>query len=123
MLALLIWAVLRLSGKILAIKRQDEKWLITVNVLGWGVSLGWYVFMDQRYEEKDWKHEFGHCIQSRRWGLFYLLTVGILSAIFNNLQDRLFHKSWDWEKRHKWYYSRYPEKQADKLGGVVREWR
>jgi hypothetical protein len=31
------------------------------------------------------------------------------------------HKKWSTERRQKWYYNRYPEKQADRLGGAIRE--
>jgi hypothetical protein len=46
--------------------------------------------------------------------------IGIPSAIFNNLRDRLFHKKWSSQQRYKWYYSRYPEAWADRLGEVQR---
>ncbi len=64
-------------------------------------------------------HEYGHCVQSKYFGWFYLLIIG-LPSVCNNLWDRLAHKNWTREKRTKWYYSRYPEKWADKLGGVRR---
>ena len=122
LLGLLVWGVLRAAGKILAADGRDGKRLVTVDVPGWGVSLGRYVFMDRRYRDTDWKHEFGHCVQSKRLGPLYLIAIGIPSAVFNNLWDRLFHKHWTPERRIKWYYSRYPEKQADRLGGVKRKW-
>ena len=89
-----------------------------------GVSLGMFIILPMRaVNMKTVLHEHGHSIQSRAWGPLYLLAVGIPSAVFNNLWDRLFHKNWPAEKRIKWYYSRYPEKQADKLGGVVRDFQ
>ena len=120
--ALLVLGVLRLRGKIFAECKVGEKRLVTVDVPGWGVSLGRYVFMDKRYGPEDWKHEFGHCAQSERLGPLYLPVVGLPSALANNLWDRLFHRHWPAEKRLRWYYSRYPEKQADRLGGVKRNW-
>ena len=99
-----------------------ENILYTVRVKGWGVSLGRYIFLDEDYGLETVKHERGHSVQSRRWGPLYLLVIGIPSAVFNNLWDRLTHKNWTTEQRHRWYYSRYPEKQADKLGGVIRPW-
>lgn len=87
-----------------------------------GVSLGNYIFLYDGYpvDEKTVKHEYGHHKQSVYLGPLYLIVVGIASAIFNNLWDRVFHKKWSAEKRYKWYYSRYPEKWADKLGKVNR---
>jgi hypothetical protein len=123
LLGVIIWGVLKLARKILAINKHQvdkEKWLFVVNIPGWGVSLGSYVFMDCHYDEMDWKHEFGHSKQSLIFGPLYLLLVGIPSAVFNNLWDRIFHIRWSFASRHEWYYSRYPEKRADKLGGVER---
>jgi hypothetical protein len=112
--------VLKKAGKILKVGRDNEKYLVTVNIPGWGASLGRYIFMDQRYTDEDWKHEYGHSRQSLHWGPLYLPAIGIPSAVFNNLWDRIFHKYWPDADRHIWYYNRYPEKQADKLGGVSR---
>lgn len=88
-----------------------------------GVSLGDYIVLDPIYMKMDWsetvQHEFGHSVQSKRLGWFYLFLVGLPSVI-NNIWDRLFHKKWSNEKRNVWYYSRYPEKQADLLGGLNR---
>ena len=83
-----------------------------------GVSLGQYIVLKTK-NENTVKHEYGHSIQSRRWGLFYLFVVGLPSVV-NNLWDRYFHKKWAEKKRTAWYYSRWPEKQADLLGGVHR---
>lgn len=87
-----------------------------------GVSLGKYIILDPRYENSaiTIKHEHGHQIQSLYLGWLYLPIVGISSAIFNNLWDRLFHKNKDWRWRSKWYYNRFPENWADKLGHVHR---
>ena len=88
-----------------------------------GVSLGEYIILPPRRDyAQTVPHEYGHSVQSRAWGPLYLLAVGLPSAVFNNLWDRLLHKKWSAERRQKWYYSRYPEKQADRLGGVAREW-
>ena len=84
------------------------------------VSLGNYIILKKK-NETTVKHEHGHSKQSAIFGPFYLLLVGIPSVLFNNLWDRCFHKSWSIEERQKWYYSRYPEKWADLLGGVTRK--
>jgi len=47
--------------------------------------------------------------------------TGADTKLFNNLWDRLFHKNWGAARRREWYYGRWPEKQADRLGGVTRE--
>lgn len=97
----------------------------TNNVFGCGVSLGDYIILDYKNyygnaHAKILNHEHGHQIQSKYLGWFYLIIVGISSAIFNNLWDRLFHKKWTSVQRYLWYYSRFPENWADKLGEVKR---
>lgn len=112
---------------------EKIKVYLTSNVFGCGVSLGNYIILDYdrhnyildygRYNNlgisKTVNHEHGHQKQSRYLGWFYLPFVGLISA-FNNLWDRAFHKKWLNSERTRWYYSRYPEKWADNLGGVIR---
>ena len=78
-----------------------------------GISLGDYIIFDSRIElsEIDVMHEYGHQLQSRFLGPLYLLIVGITSLI-GNIYSRIKNKS------DTWYYSRFPENWADKLGGV-----
>jgi hypothetical protein len=87
-----------------------------------GISLGDNVFL---YEDDCGLdaigHELGHSRQSQILGPLYLLVVGVPSAVFNNLWDRTFHKKWTPRERYLWYYSRFPEKWADELGGVRRK--
>lgn len=85
-----------------------------------GASLGKYIILRHRSSDNCLGHELGHSVQSMIFGPLYLLIIGVPSAVFNNVWDRLFHKKWDNAKRSRWYYSRFPEKWADKLGGVNR---
>lgn len=90
-----------------------------------GVSLGDYIILDYWYCGKGCAtqmvaHEHGHSKQSLILGWFYLPLVG-LPSIIGNVWNRLFHKKWTSNQREKWYYSRYPENWADKLGGVLRD--
>ena len=86
-----------------------------------GISLGNFILLDSLYAEERYrylldntvKHEYGHQIQSLYLGIFYLIVVG-LPSIFGNIWSRIFNKD------SKWYYSRYPENWADKLGKVQR---
>lgn len=81
-----------------------------------GISLGNFIFLTERsifYDKNVIAHEYGHSLQSYMLGLLYLLIIGIPSLI-NNLRSRT---NADIRKR---YYTLYPEKWADKLGGVVR---
>ena len=106
-----------------AFKTKDGRYWVT-GIGGFGVSLGAYIIfgdMNCRYEplENSIKHEQGHQRQSLYFGWLYLLVVG-LPSIVRNIWDRLAHKNWKPADRQKWYYGGYPEKQADKYGGVKR---
>lgn len=76
-----------------------------------GISLGKYIIVRQSAREQTIKHEYGHCLQSKRLGWFYLLAVGLPSIM---------HAAFCQCRRHS-YYDVYPEKWADKLGGVKRK--
>lgn len=87
-----------------------------------GVCLGDYIIIDYKYLGRVQAttiafHEFGHQRQSKMLGWLYLPLVGLPSVLLN-LWDRAFHKGWEAERRKRWYYNRYPENWADKLGGV-----
>jgi hypothetical protein len=81
-------------------------------------SLGRYIFIfktgvdySTNYSNEMWLHEKGHCKQSRRLGPLYLIVVGIPSLVLNLLArvNKYVDKN---------YYNLYPEKWADRLGGV-----
>lgn len=79
------------------------------------VSLGTFLIFDSRvcFSENAVRHEIGHTKQSLRLGWLYLPVVGVPSLL-GNIYSRMFNKTTDW------YYSRFPENWADKLGGVER---
>lgn len=84
----------------------------------WGVCLGEYIIVSY-FNCNTLLHEWGHKQQSKKYGWLYLLIVGIPS-ITRNIWDKIAHRKWAYERRYKWYYSAWPEKQADELGGVKR---
>lgn len=85
-----------------------------------GISLGNYIIMNKEDKEDGMKHEYGHSIDSRRWGPIYLLVIGLPSLV-GNIYDRIFHRHWKYSKSCRWYYNQPWEKSADKNGGVDRE--
>jgi len=97
--------------------KKNDKYLKDLS----GFSLGKYICLTDLNDIEEVKHESGHSLQSKELKWLYLLVVGICSAVFCNLWDRFFHQKWTYEKRIKWYYNRWPEKWADRLGGVDRE--
>lgn len=110
--------------------KPDKKWIDYIgydyfvskrfNNTWSGVSLGEFIiFAKKDYaDEKSIKHEYGHHIQSNYLGWFYLLIVG-LTSVAGNLWDRIAHQKWTEIQRVVWYYSRFPEKWAEKLGGNI----
>lgn len=87
-----------------------------------GISLGKYIIIGSNYRGKTTVlHEHGHQLQSRKLGPLYLFVVGIPFAA-RNIWDVLFHKDWTYTQRSMWYYGHFPERQADILGGVIRDY-
>lgn len=102
-------------------KTEDGIWLCGY-LFDSAISLGDYIiFQKYRATDNAIKHEKGHQKQSRMYGWFYLLIVG-LPSITRNIWDRIMHKNWTTARRVTWYYGGFPENQADKLGGVVRQY-
>ncbi|MDR0569107.1 MAG: hypothetical protein LBG87_07880 [Spirochaetaceae bacterium] len=85
-----------------------------------GFSAGQYIFLNDRHDVTDIRHELGHSAQSLYLGPLYLPIVGIPSICWN-LWDRRFHKRWTPQERVRWYYGRFPENWADRLGGADRK--
>jgi hypothetical protein len=83
-----------------------------------GMSLGQIIFVPPGNSSYTLAHEYGHSVQSLIFGPLYLVAVGIPSMVFCYLWDKWFHKNWIDSERIDWYRNRYPEKWADKLGGI-----
>ena len=112
-LGLLIIAITR------AKKTEDGIWICGYLFYS-AISLGDYIIFQTGTGTayNAIKHEKGHQKQSRMYGWFYLLIVG-LPSISRNIWDRIIHKNWATMRRATWYYGGFPENQADKLGGVA----
>jgi hypothetical protein len=103
-----------------------ERGCVFVEVDEGAVSLGRLVFYsrnDSRYVpvgEENRDHEYGHAVQSRRWGPLYLPVVGVTSAL-----RVLYAVAWRATHETRWsgYYEGFPEDEADRLGGVDRSLR
>ena len=118
-IGLLILYVNKLNGYCLKIKSKDGIEYYHVRHLNkCGVSLGNYIFLDYDNSLSDQliHHELGHQKQSIQYGWLYLFIVG-LPSIIGNIYGRIMKKD------AKWYYNLPWEKQADKLGGVIRFWK
>ena len=97
------------------------------NVYSWkqngGMSLGKYIFVPFEntidptlYGIQEYiKHEYGHTIQSKYLGWFYLLVIGLPSIIWCSCFEGYRVRT------GKSYYDFYTESWANKLGGVDRD--
>lgn len=87
------------------------------------ISLGEVIILGQGADENSRQHEYGHCLQSRILGPLYLIVIGVPSFVMAQLSmiSYLAEKR-DGKRRDYWryYFMRWPENWADKLGGVVR---
>jgi hypothetical protein len=88
------------------------------------ISLGWFVFWSDKpnpwikVSAKTKWHEWGHTFQSRALGPLYLPLVGVPSTM--RVMYALGHYKLT-GRRWTGYYRGWPEKQADRLGGVDSE--
>lgn len=78
----------------------------------YGVSFGRIIIVGPRAGSITMDHEYGHSRQSRILGPLYLVVVGIPSLFVNVLWRMGIVKYED-------YYRWYPERWADRLGGVT----
>ena len=85
-----------------------------------GISLGNYIIINRKDREKDMRHEYGHTIQSRWLGWFYLLLIGLPSILWCIIDRLIVQRLVSWERSKRIYYSMPWEHWADKLGGVKR---
>jgi hypothetical protein len=105
------YALLRVTGKVThTVSRQEI--LLVVTRTPFGASLGRYLFLGEAFlTESALRHEYGHTLQGYKRGPFYLLFEGVASF----LQAAL---SMGFPSFAEGYYDRWPENEADILGGV-----
>ncbi|RME27589.1 MAG: hypothetical protein D6798_04230 [Deltaproteobacteria bacterium] len=126
LLGVLLWLLLRVRGRVRSEEWDRGRWFIETAHLG--VSLGSFVFWCPdphpvgALERWTREHEYGHTVQSRRFGPLYLLVVGLPSL------SRAAYSRWCLRRTGQpWagYYDGWPEQQADRLGRVRRrtDWR
>lgn len=103
---------------------EVEEGRLLVESIGTGISLGHVVFWSRensRWHDLDLRnraHELGHTKQSRMLGWLYLPIIGLPSisrAAYALAYREVTGRSWPR------YYEGYPEKWADRLGGVCRD--
>ena len=98
---------------------KDKWWFALVVCYDCNINMGgchgWIILMPCRGIDRCWEdHEYGHVPQSIVCGLLYYIIVGIPS--YRTLKKVQSGKMTREERMNSW-----PEKQADRLGGVTRQ--
>lgn len=110
----IVGIVIRLCYKEDHSLRYKDKTVRVCKTFPGGVSLGDTVIVKKYpYDTRTWnnvKHEWGHTRQSLYLGPFYLIVIGIPSAIWALVYNG----------QEEGYYEFYTEHWADKLGNVKR---
>jgi len=110
-LGVLFYAGLQLTGMVRDAATLNEVTVIEMPLPA-GVSLGGFVFVGTPLlTENVVRHEYGHVLQGYHHGPFYLLLEGVASlaqAVVSILSPTFAAG----------YYERWPESEANELGGV-----
>lgn len=118
-LGALLLGALKARGKAPEVVHESGRWFVQTQTLG--ISLGLFVFWSRggnrwfRADPLMKRHEHGHTFQSRRLGPLYLPLVGVPSVmrvIYAMAYRELTGTKW------RGYYDGYPERGADRLGGI-----
>ena len=110
-LGTLYYGLLQLTGSVVDTADMNEI-KIVVTTAPFGVSLGKYIFIHTSLQtENVIRHEYGHTLQGYKHGPFYLLLEGAVSfvqAAFSIISPSFAED----------YFDRWPENEANELGGV-----
>lgn len=80
-----------------------------------GVSLGNFIIIE-KHNSGIVAHEYGHAVQSRVLGPFYLLIIGLCSGIHAQIHSYKARKNLS----RRSYYDFWTERWADKIAGIKR---
>jgi hypothetical protein len=111
-LGILYYALLQLTGNVVGTADMNEMRIIVTRT-PFGASLGQFLFVNaSMLTESTVRHEYGHTMQGYRHGPFFLLIDGLASFVQAgiSLVSRPFAEA---------YFDRWPENEADVLGGVT----
>ena len=110
-LGTLHYALLRLTGNVVDTAEMNEMTIIVTRT-PFGASLGKYIFLGEALlAEYTVRHEYGHTMQGYKRGPFYLLFEGLVSFVqvaFSMISPSFADG----------YYERWPEDEANRLGGI-----
>jgi len=109
-LGTLYYGLLQLTGSVVGTADMNETKIIVTST-PFGLSLGKYIFIHKTMQtENTVRHEYGHTMQGYKHGPFYLLFEGLASVVQATIS--LLSPSFA-----KGYFDRWPENEANELGG------
>ncbi len=107
----LLYGLLQLTGSVVDTAEMNEMTIIVTRT-PFGASLGKYIFLGEALlAEYTVRHEYGHTMQGYKRGPFYLLFEGLVSFVqvaFSMISPSFADG----------YYERWPEDEANRLGGI-----
>lgn len=106
LLGLLFLLVLR---KRRLVHEQDGRRFYVARAMRGAISLGDYIIISENNSRRKpvYDHEFGHTVDSRKWGWLYLPVIGLCSGLHCLLYDRATS-----------YYDYWTERRANRFGGI-----
>jgi len=111
-LGTLYYGLLQLTGNVIDTADMNETKIIVTST-PFGASLGKYIFIHESMQtENTVRHEYGHTMQGYKRGPFYLPFEGLVSFVQATIS--LFSPSFA-----EGYFDRWPENEANELGGVT----
>ena len=111
-LGTLYYGLLKLTGSVVETADMNETKIIVTST-PFAVSLGRYIFVNRTMQtENTVRHEYGHTLQGYKHGPFYLLFEGLASLVQATIS--LLSPSFA-----EGYFDRWPENEANELGGVT----
>lgn len=106
LLGLLFLLVLRTRR---LVHEQDGRRFYVARAMRGAISLGYYIILSESSARRKpvYDHEFGHTVDSRKWGWLYLPVIGLCSGLHCLLYDRAAN-----------YYDYWTERRANRFGGI-----
>lgn len=88
---------------------QDGRRFYVARAMRGAISLGDYIILSEGSVRRKpvYDHEYGHTVDSRRWGWLYLPVIGLCSGLHCLLYDRATN-----------YYDYWTERRANRFGGI-----
>ena len=106
LLGLLFLLVLRTRR---LVHEQDGRRFYVARAMRGAISLGDYIIISENSSRRKpvYDHEFGHTVDSRKWGWLYLPVIGLCSGLHFLLYDQATN-----------YYDYWTERRANRFGGI-----